>query len=69
LGDLANHILQAIREEHYAFGVHANIRLRERRIMAWQIVAGMDVAKLLLEREDGVPHPVAEKYISLMEHR
>ena len=60
MGDLANHILQAVREERYYFAAHANRRLRERGIMGWQVVAGLERAKLLLEREDGVPHPVAE---------
>jgi hypothetical protein len=65
MGQLSNHILQAIREQRYAFGVHANIRLRQRRILGRHVIAGMDMAKVLLERSDGVPHPVAEFEISL----
>lgn len=60
MGKLADDIRRAVREERYGFGYHAQKRLRERRIMGWQVVQGMDGAKLLTEREDGIPFPVAE---------
>ena len=60
MGDLANQILQAVREERYVFGDHADERLSERLIMGWQVAAGLEHARLRLERDDGVPYPVAE---------
>jgi hypothetical protein len=46
---LADNIRQAVRDERYVFGAHADARLRERRIMGWQIVAEMDAGKLIRE--------------------
>jgi hypothetical protein len=60
LGTIADNIRQAVRDERYLFGIHADQRLRERRIVGWQVVAGLDKAKLIVERPDAVPNPVAE---------
>jgi hypothetical protein len=60
MGALANKIRQAIRDERYVFGSHADERLRERRIMGWQVVAGMGGAKLIRERPKATPNPAAE---------
>ncbi|MGD0387334.1 MAG: DUF4258 domain-containing protein [Tepidisphaeraceae bacterium] len=60
MGVLAENIRQAVRDERYVFGSHADERLRERRITGWQVVGGLDNAKLLRERSDAVPNPVAE---------
>jgi hypothetical protein len=60
MGVLADSIREAVRENRYGFGFHAQRRLRERRIMGWQVVEGLEDAKLLEERLDGEPHPVAE---------
>ena len=60
MGALADNIQKAVRENRYAFGLHAQRRLRERRIMGWQVVESLDKARILAERMDGDPHPVAE---------
>jgi hypothetical protein len=60
LGALADQIRQAVHEERYVFGVHADERLRERRVMGWQIVAGMEAGKLIQERPGARQNPVAE---------
>ena len=60
MGVLADNIRKAIREERYVACEHANKRLRERKIMSWQVAAGLEKSKLLLERSDGEPHPVVE---------
>ena len=39
---------------------HANERLRQRGIMAWQAVVGLDDGRLLLERPDDKPFPAVE---------
>jgi hypothetical protein len=60
LGAPADNIRLAVHEQRYVFSLHANHRLRARRIMAWQVVAGLDAAKLMLERPNAAPNPVAE---------
>lgn len=39
---------------------HADQRLRDRRIVGWQVVAGLDAAKVVRERPGAVPNPVVE---------
>ena len=60
MGELAGKIRRAVRDERFVVGDHADERLKERRIVDWQVVAGLEKSKLLLERSDGEPHPVAE---------
>ena len=60
LGKLAEDIRSAVLAERYVFGVHADERLRERRILGWQVVAGVDAAKAILERPDSTPNAVVE---------
>lgn len=50
VGVLADNIREAVRDERHIFGAHADQRLRERRIMGWQVVAGLDSARLIRER-------------------
>ena len=56
----ADNIRQAVREGRYVIGDHADLRLTTRGIMDWQVVEGLESSRLLLERDDGIPHPVAE---------
>lgn len=44
----------------YVVTKHAADRLRQRRIMVWQAVAGLDDGELLLERPRDKPFPVIE---------
>jgi len=60
VNSIADNIRAAICNDRYVFSVHANQKLRKRRIMAWQVVEGMAVATLLRERADADPNPVAE---------
>jgi hypothetical protein len=60
VGTLADNIKDAIRDERYVFGVHANLRLRQRQIMGWQVVSGIDGARVLDERPDSEPNAVVE---------
>lgn len=39
---------------------HADQRLRERRVVGWQVVDGLETAKLLLERPEATPNPTVE---------
>jgi hypothetical protein len=58
-------IRQLVAEEKYVIGEHASERLEERGIMEWQAVAGLVDGKLIAERPDAVPNPVAEVRESL----
>jgi hypothetical protein len=60
LGAIADKIRRAVREGRYVFGAHADERLRERRILGWQVVGGLDSAKLIHERPKAKPNPIAE---------
>ncbi len=60
MGDMADNIRRAVRDERYFFGAHADQRLRERRIMGWQLVSGLESARLIRERPKASPNPVAE---------
>ena len=57
---IAENIRQAVREDRFVFSAHADQMLRERRITGWQVVAGVETAKLIRERPDATPNPVAE---------
>ena len=60
MSELTGNIRRAIRDHRYVFGTHADERLRERRITAWQVVADSDSARVIRERPDAVPNPVVE---------
>ena len=52
-------------EGRYVVSTHADLRLRERRIEAWQIEAAMTEATLLCERPHDSPNPSVEAKILL----
>ncbi len=60
MGQLFEDIRLAVAEERYVIGRHANERLRERRISAWQVIAGVESGTLFFERTDARPNPIAE---------
>ena len=60
MGDLFNTIQVLVRKQRYAVSEHAVERLDERRILEWQIVAGIEEATLLVERPRDHPHPCIE---------
>ena len=57
---IAENIRIAVRQEHYVFGAHADQRMRERKVLAWQVIEGLEHATLLAESPDGIPNPTAE---------
>ena len=65
MGDVARAILTAVRAERFAFSVHATIRLRQRRIRPWQVIAGTLDGILIVERPESPPNPIAEFEITL----
>jgi hypothetical protein len=65
MGKLFTQIRKFVREEKYIVGLHASERLEERGIMEWQVVAGMEDGKLIIERPDATPSPAVEVRESL----
>ena len=60
MGRLFDEIKRAVREERYIVSRHANERLRQRRMMGWQIISGIESGILLMERPDATPNPAVE---------
>jgi hypothetical protein len=60
MGRVFERVKAAVEAEKYVFSVHADERLRERGIVARQVVAGLGSGKSLMERPDAHPNPAAE---------
>jgi hypothetical protein len=60
MGDLFERVRNAVREERYLFSDHADNMLRERSIVHWQVVDGLENGRLLIERPAARPNPVIE---------
>ncbi len=58
--DLFDRVRRAVREDRYFFSDHADNMLRERRIIHWQIVNGVEDARILSERPETRPNPTVE---------
>lgn len=65
MGVLWDKVRAAIEEQRYVIGVHAAIRLRQRRIPIWQVVGGTLEGTCLTERSDAAPNPAVEVDILL----
>jgi hypothetical protein len=59
-GSLRSEIERAVAADRLFVSDHARRRLRDRRIMLWQITGGLSEGKLLAERSDARPHPAIE---------
>lgn len=57
---LFDSIRVAVRENRYLFSDHADNMLRERGILHWQVVQGVEEAKLLSERPHTITKPTVE---------
>jgi hypothetical protein len=60
MADLSNLIRQAVADGRYIIGQHANERLRERKIPAWQVLSGVESGKIIQKRTTAKPNPVIE---------
>ena len=58
MGELFKTIRRLAAEARYVVGHHASERLEKRGIMEWQVVAGLDDGRLIVERPNAVPNPV-----------
>jgi hypothetical protein len=57
MGRLFEQIRQAVREDRFLVGWHADERCEERGATDWQIVSGLEDAELVRERPRSKPHP------------
>jgi len=57
MGKLFDKIRSAVREERFLVSWHADERCEEREVTVWQVVAGMEDARLERERPASRPHP------------
>jgi len=57
MGQLFNTIRQLVAEDKYIVSQHASERLEERGIMEWQVVVGLEDARLMTERPNASPNP------------
>ena len=60
MGRLLDQIKAAVLADRWVFSNHADDMLRERGIVAWQVVAGVESGRLLVERDRDQPNPVVE---------
>ena len=60
MGTLFDKVRTAVEQDRFLVSDHADERMRERGMMAWQLAAGISVAKLLNERPDSQPNPTVE---------
>jgi hypothetical protein len=60
MGKLHQRIKRLVSEGKYLVGEHASERLRERGILEWQVVAGLDEGELLDERPRARPNLAIE---------
>ena len=60
MGQLFDKIRASVLNNRYLIGQHAAERLEERGVLEWQIVDGMESARLLSERTSSLPNPSIE---------
>lgn len=60
MGDLFDRLKRAVREDRYLITDHADNMLRERGIFHWQIINGVEDARLLSERPQTTPNSSVE---------
>ena len=57
MGKLFDRIRAAVREDRFLVSWHADERSEEREVAVWQLVAGLEEARLERERPASKPHP------------
>lgn len=57
MGKLFQAIRAAVNDDRFVVSWHADERCEQRGVTAWQLVAGLDDAKLLRERPRSKPNP------------
>lgn len=57
MSGLFDKIREAVRDDRYLVSWHADERCEEREVAAWQVVAGLEEARLERERPASKPNP------------
>jgi hypothetical protein len=57
MGEFFGRIVAAVRDDRFLVSWHADERCDERQVAAWQVVAGLENARLQCERPRSEPHP------------
>ena len=57
MGGLFDRIRAAVREDRFLVSWHADERCEERQVAVWQVVAGLEEARLERERPASKPNP------------
>ena len=57
MGKLYDQIREAVQEDRFIVGWHADEKCEEREVTDWQIVAGLENAELVRERPRSKPNP------------
>lgn len=57
MGKLFDKIRAAVKEDRFLVSWHADERCEERQVAVWQLVAGLEHARLERERAASKPHP------------
>lgn len=57
MGKLFEQIRQAVKEERFWVGWHADEKCEERGVSEWQLIANLETAELVRERPRSKPHP------------
>jgi hypothetical protein len=60
VGQLDQRIRHLVASDRYVIGEHASERLLERGIMEWQVVAGVEDARLIAEHPGARPNAAVE---------
>jgi hypothetical protein len=57
MGELFDRIRAAVRDDRFLVSWHADDRCEQRQVAVWQVVAGLEDARLQGERPASEPHP------------
>ncbi len=57
MGEIFDRIRAAVRDDHFLVSWHADERCEQRQLAVWQVVAGLEDARLQSERQASQPHP------------
>lgn len=57
MGELFDKVREAVREDRFLVSWHADERCEQREVAAWQVVAGVEEARLVRERPVSKPNP------------
>lgn len=57
MGETFDRIRASVREDRFLVSWHADERCEERQVAVWQVVAGLEDARLQQERPASEPHP------------